>query len=103
MACTGAPYLITKGVDLNVDDMSNVDVADTANDYDGSALAYHLYGTYSPVAKSISAKISWTFANSSSTRLDGFTANLSSNDSGDVPMTQVQVTGCDATIRFTKN
>lgn len=103
MACVGKPYLITKGIDLNVDDMSNVDIADTATDYGGKALAYHLYGTYSPAAKSISAKISWTFAGSSKARLDEFTANLISNDSGDVPMTQVQVTGCDALIRFTKN
>lgn len=102
IACAGSDYLITKGIDLDLDRQSNVNVLGTGNDYDGDALAYHLHGFFSPTNRTLNATIDWTFEGSSSVRQDVFIANLTTGDSGDVAMTQTKITGCDAIIRFTQ-
>ncbi|MGM9319393.1 fibronectin type III domain-containing protein [Deinococcus aquaticus] len=102
IACAGSEYLITKGIDLDLDRQSNVNVLGNGNDYDGTALAYHLHGFFSPTNRTLSATIDWTFAGSSSVRQDVFVANLATGDSGDVAMAQTKMTGCDAIIRFSQ-
>lgn len=102
LGCQQREYFITRGIDLNLDDRGQVDVTDSAIDYNGTPLAYHLTGTYDAASTSLSAQINWTFTGSTSVRRDTFTANLASGDTGDVAMTQVLRTGCEAQIRLVR-
>jgi chitodextrinase len=102
LGCTDREPNIVKDIDLNLGASTVVDIADNAFDYNGTALSYHLYGGYTPASGAVTARITWTFQNSSNIRVDEFTANLATGDSGAVAMTQVQVTGCNGSIRFIK-
>ncbi|MDP4300500.1 fibronectin type III domain-containing protein [Leptothrix discophora] len=103
LACVGQSYNISNHVDLDADSDSLVNVTDQAMDYSGTPLAYHLHGTFDPETKVLHAQIDWAFSNSSDVRLDTFTATLSMDDTGNLPLTQVHRTGCDGHIRFTRN
>ncbi len=93
-------YVVENDVDLDVANDSSVSVVGNAIDYGGTPMAYQLFGTYSTSAATLSGRINWTFAGSSSVRLDEFDVRFASADTGDVTMRQVQVTGCTADIRF---
>ncbi|WP_130481617.1 fibronectin type III domain-containing protein [Sphaerotilus mobilis] len=103
LGCVGRDHNISRNIDLDVDGASLVNVTGEAIDYSGSALAYHLHGSYEPSTHVLDAQIDWTFSNSTAVRMDRFTAQLSTDDTGPVTMTQVLKTGCDANIRFVQN
>ena len=90
-------------MDLDVDYSSTVSVVGNAFDYDGGPLAYSLSGTYDSSSQDLNGQIIWTFENNPARRRDVFAANIASGDSGDVNMDQVEVTGCNALIRFVKS
>ena len=103
MGCQGADYNIEDSIDLDLDTSGEIPyVINKGEDYDGSALAYHITGYYFASEGNIDGAISWTFENSSSVRKDEFLAHIGSGDSGDVNMDQVVVTGCDGKIRFVR-
>lgn len=103
LGCQGQNWLIEKKVDLNLDNNFDLVVTDSAHDYSGTALVYHLYGSYIVSDMALNASIRWTFENSSNVRMDEFQAVFSSDDTGDINMNQTQKTGCDAKVRFIKN
>lgn len=101
MRCRDADYyVVTQEIDLDPQDGGVVNVVGNANDYTGEPMAYQLSGSYNAAVRQLDGRVLWSFANSSNIREDVFRINLSRNDTGDVPMEQVQVTGCDAVIRF---
>ena len=102
IGCEGADFILENHLDLDQDLSSAVLVVGTGTDYDGTTeLAYGLIGSYEPSTSELSADIYWSFEGNEDQRLDRFTADLSTGDSGVVTMEQVQVTGCDAIIQFT--
>lgn len=104
IACVGRDYQVTAKLDLDEEYSSAVSVVGTGNDYGGTALAFNLYGIYGADTGILNADINWTFEGSSSVRKERFSANLSTGDSGDVPMEfVVDNGGCDAVIRFIKD
>ena len=102
LACVGQPYVIEKDLDLNEVISSNIQATGTAYDYDGSPMAYALSGLYNTTSKVMDGNILFSFLYSSCVREDQFSADLSTGDSGDTVMNQVQVCGCTASIRFAK-
>lgn len=102
--CTDqSAYVVTKNVDLDIKDNQNISLVGEANDYSGTAMAYQLFGGYLASGSVFAGRINWTFANTSNVRTDEFTTTLNTSDTGNVAMTQVLRTGCDAQIRFSKN
>ena len=102
LGCQGSEPIIEEAVDLDENVSSRIDVAGIGNDYDGTGLSYVLGGTYAAESGDLSASITWRFEGSINRRVDEFTANLSSGDTGRVPMNQVEVTGCDADVQFVR-
>ncbi len=102
LACQGQPYVIEKDLDLNEEITNNIQATGTAYDYNGTGMAYVVSGLYDSPSKVLDGNILFSFLNSSCVREDLFTADLSTGDSGDTVMNQVQVCGCTATIRFKK-
>tara|TARA_B100000678_G_scaffold10694_2_gene8726 strand:- start:12559 stop:15315 length:2757 start_codon:yes stop_codon:yes gene_type:complete len=103
IGCIDREYLIEESLDLDLELTSTVEVAGEGFDYPGTPLTYVLTGLYSPQSSVLDAEIFWTFENDSRNRLDRFSADLSTGDSGNVVMNQVMVTGCTAQIRFVRN
>lgn len=102
--CTGASfYVVQQDVDLDVADDRSLSVVGSARDYNGGRMGYQLYGNFVAATATLSGNIRWTFANSSNVRRDEFDVPLTGADTGDVPMRQVLVTGCDTMIRFVHN
>jgi hypothetical protein len=66
-------------------------------------MSYHLFGGYDSGTGQFAGRIDWTFADSAQVREDDFTLRLNLADTGDVPMNQIKVTGCDAAIRLVRN
>ena len=100
LACQGREYLIEERMDLDIQFTDAVSIVGEGNDYDGTLLAYALTGVYRADTQLLSGDIIWTFEGSTQRRRDLFEASLEGGDSGDVYMEQVEVTGCDAMIRF---
>lgn len=103
MACQNRNYLLEQQLDLDEDVLSSVSVTGEGQDYDGSNLAYALSGAYNAETTTLEAEIIWAFEGRSERRRDVFTADLSQDDTGNITMNQVEVTGCAAMIRFIKN
>ncbi len=103
LGCQAQPFLLEAKLDLNEDVSSSVEVSGAGQDYDGDNLAYVLRGGYSRSDGSLVGTIVWTFQDYAFQRLDAFSVNLSTGDSGIVPMDQIEVTGCDAQIRILDN
>ena len=104
LRCADRPdYVVSKGIDIDLQAPNNVSVAGQAVDYTGTLMSYHLFGGYDSTVGILLGKIDWTFANSSNVREDDFSLRLQTADTGDVPMTQVKVAGCNATIRLKRN
>jgi len=93
-------YVVEDSFDLDEGLTEDIFVFGEANDYDGTPMYYNLFGTYNNVTKNFNGEINWSFEGSTQLRKDVFTADLSLSDTGDISMNQVQVTGCDADIRF---
>lgn len=93
-------YVVSNELDLDIQSTTQLSVAGTGFDYGGGALAYMLTGTFDPTSQQLNGKINWGFEQSSEVREDVFLVNLAGADTGDVLMTQTQVTGCTAQIRF---
>lgn len=100
LACQRQTPIISEPVDLDENVSSRVDVAGVGTDYNGTGLSYILNGDYTPNNGNITARITWRFENTSRRRVDEFTANLSSGNTGRVVMDQIEVTGCTADIQF---
>lgn len=96
-------YVVEDYIDLDEASTQNISVMGSATDYSGTGMAYYISGAYDNAQKILSGNITWTFSNSSNVRLDQFSGTLSTNDTGDINMTQVKVTGCNAQIRFIRN
>jgi chitodextrinase len=95
-------YVVEKDVDLDINSNQSLSVVGNATDYNGGAMAYQLLGVYVPTQGTLSGRINWTFASSSNVRTDEFSVGLSTNDTGNSAMRQVQVTGCTTQIRFVR-
>lgn len=93
-------YVVEDIFDLDEEYTSSVFVFGTSQDYGGTDMYYNLFGIYDDTTSIFSGEISWTFAGSSNLRKDAFSADLSLNDTGDIEMDQLKVTGCDASIKF---
>ena len=103
IACSGRDYNFEEPFDLVEDrDVSVISITAEGNDYSGEPLAYALTGTYTSQDMMIrDGRIDWSFE-SGFRRVDTFMADLSTDDTGDIRMEQLQVNkGCDAVIRFT--
>lgn len=98
-----ADYVVSKNIDIDIQDNQNISLVGQATDYTGGAMAYQLFGGYQAAGALFTGRINWTFANSTNVRADEFSASLNTLDTGDIAMNQVQRTGCDAQIRFSKN
>ena len=106
LACHGQEYNIEEAFDL-VEDRAipavTVSVTGSGQDYDGTPLTYALTGTYTPQDMMLEGKINWSFEGGGR-RTDTFTADLSTDDTGAIPMELVypnpSTGGCDAVIRF---
>jgi chitodextrinase len=103
LGCQNREWLIEKMIDLNLSASKDITYTDSAKDYGGTDMIYHLYGSFDADQKSLDAEIRWTFEGSSDIRLDKFVASFVNDDSGEIAMTQVQRTGCDAKVRFVPN
>lgn len=102
LGCQGRPFQVQTPMDLDQSVSTSISVVGTGQDYNGINLAYILQGVFSETTQELAADITWTFEGISLQRLDRFTVDLSTGDSGVVPMTQVQVTGCDAQIQVVR-
>lgn len=100
VACQGLDYQVEEQMDLDIAFTSSVSVLGEGIDYDGTPLAYTLSGVYAADSGDLDGEIIWSFEGSSLRRRDLFAVNLAAGDSGDVNMDQVEITGCDALIRF---
>ena len=102
MACADRNYNFEGPFDLIEDRaVSTVSVTGEGNDYGGEPLAYALTGTYTSQDMILDGKIDWSFE-SGGRRVDTFMADLSTDDTGDIPMELVFHThsGCNGVIRF---
>lgn len=63
-------------------------------------MAYVVTGTYDNTSKILDGRMTMTFEGSSFVRVDTFTADLSTGDTGDITMNQIEQVGCTAQIRF---
>ncbi|WP_394143789.1 immunoglobulin-like domain-containing protein [Vibrio atypicus] len=103
LACKGRSVNLKENVDINSNSSGVVTISGRGQDYNGDKLSYTVSAITNSDASSISGYIYWTFDNNSNIRKDRFSnVILSGGDSGRVTMEQVQVTGCDADIRFVK-
>ena len=103
IACSGRDYIFEEPFDLVEDrEVSVISITAEGNDYDGTPLTYALTGTYTSQDMMIrDVRIDWSFEGGFR-RVDTFVADLSTDDTGDIRMEQLQVNkGCDAVIRFT--
>lgn len=104
IACQGREWLIEEQVDLNEFASSTIEVAGIGNDYDGSDLTYLLQGLYDADSSVLDAQIYWTFADTGNERIDKLVADLSTGDSGVVPMDLILDNGgCLTQIRVVKS
>ena len=103
IGCQGREYRIEEKMDLDTDYSATVSVVGEGQDYDGENLAYALSGVYEAASGSLDGQIIWTFEESPDRRRDLFEVDLTDGDTGDVNMDQVEVTGCDALIRFVRD
>jgi hypothetical protein len=103
LACQGQPYVIEKDLDLNEEISDTIQATGNATDYNGTPMAYIVSGLYDASSKILDGSIVFSFLNSSCVRKDLFNTDLSTGDTGDTVMNQVQVCGCTATIRFKKS
>jgi hypothetical protein len=93
-------YVVEDSFDLDEEYTSDIFVFGSATDYGGGEMYYNLFGDYDDETNQFSGEINWSFEQSSNLRKDAFTADLSLNDTGDIEMTQLKVTGCDASVKF---
>ncbi|WP_084420663.1 immunoglobulin-like domain-containing protein [Henriciella litoralis] len=103
IGCQARPFLLQQNFDLPTAGVAPVGFAGTGADYDGTALSYVFQGQYNADSGAFASDIVWSFEGQSSQRIDRFTADLSTGDSGVVAMEQIQVTGCDAQIQIVSN
>lgn len=95
-------YVVTQELDLDTQSREAVNVFGNALDYSGVQMAYHVSGQYDTPSGRLEGRILWSFEGSSNIREDVFALTLSRNDTGNVEMRQVQVTGCQASVRFVR-
>ena len=101
IACKGQSYNLEGLVDLDEDFVSVVSFLGEGRDYDGDKLSYALTGPYDSTTRVFDGTIDWTFEGSTGGRRDRFKADLSSNDTGNIPTSKSgSAAGCDAVIRF---
>lgn len=100
IACVGREYVLENQVDLQSTQQGVVNFAGEGLDYPGTPIAYIVSGVYSGDSGVLDGRITYTFANDDNVRIDLFSADLSTGDSGDVAMDQIQVTGCNTIVRF---
>ena len=102
IACSGRDYIFEEPFDLVEDRVASViSVTAEGNDYDGDPLTYALTGTYTSQDMILDGRIDWSFE-FGGRRVDTFMADLSTDDTGNIPMDIVfhSTSGCDAVIRF---
>ena len=101
IACEGQTrYALENTVDLEASNAGIINFAGEGNDYSGQALAYIVSGTLDFPTRAFSGRVTYTFSGDDDTRIDVFEVNLSGNDTGDVRMEQIAVTGCTTVVRF---
>jgi len=97
-------YVIEMLMDLDEFFDDRIELTGIGNDYDGSRLSYVISGDYIEATGEVNAEINWAFEDSSVKRVDGFSTNLDTADTGDVPLTKVVDNGgCYGEIRIVKN
>ena len=102
IACSGRDYIFEEPFDLVEDrEVSAISITAEGNDYSGDPLTYALTGTYTSQDMILDGRIDWSFE-SGGRRVDTFMADLSTDDTGDIPMELVYHSsdGCDVVIRF---
>ena len=103
MGCQEREYRIEEKMDLDINYSATVSVVGEGQDYDGDNLAYALSGAYDSASGLLDGQIIWIFEDNPRRRLDTFEVDLTDGDTGDVDMTQVERTGCEALIRFVRD
>ena len=104
IACAGRDYNLEEPFDLDEESaVSVISVTGAGNDYDGAPVTYAITGSYTSQGMILDGRIDWS-APGGIRRVDEFTVDLSTNDTGDIPMDLVLHPGgvvCTAVIRFT--
>lgn len=101
IACTGQAYVVRGFVDLDEDFVTDVSILGEAEDYDGGKLTYALTGPYDSATQILDGRIDWNVDGSAAIRTDRFQADLSLDDTGDIPTSKSGSRAeCDAVIRF---
>ena len=103
IACIGQDYIFEEPFDLDEESaVSVISVTGAGNDYIGTPLTYAITGSYASQGMILDGRIDWS-APGGIRRVDEFTADLSTDDTGDVLMDLVLHPGgrvCNAVIRF---
>jgi tetratricopeptide (TPR) repeat protein len=89
-------------ITINESTGGNFSGSGSGTDYDGQGMHINITGTYDSANHTLTAQITTTFEETDGVRVDTFSTTLTSNDTGYIPMTQVQVTGCDGEVRLIK-
>ena len=104
IACAGRDYNFERPFDLDENRPTSViSVTGAGNDYNGTPLTYAITGTYNSQEMMLDGKIDWSFQEGGR-RVDSFVADLSTDDTGAIPMNLVfhSRSGCNAVIRFVR-
>lgn len=104
MSCVGRPVQVEQNFDLPTEGINAVEFAGSGFDYPGTPLTYVFQGIYDAGTGDFNSDITWAFQGQSQERVDRFSVNLSTGDSGTVPATfVVDNGGCDLAIRIVAN
>ena len=104
MSCVGRPVQVEQNFDLPTAGVNVVEFAGSGFDYPGTPLTYVFQGVYDAGSGDFGADITWAFQGQSQERVDRFSVNLATGDSGTVPASfVVDNGGCDLAIRIVAN
>lgn len=101
--CASQTYdVLTFDFDFSKSSSNSIDVSYDANDYDGSGMRMHVIGTYNDNTKAFTGSVDFLFYNDPGQhRVDGFSLDLSSSDTGYAGCSKiVDNGGCAAAIRI---
>lgn len=101
--CASREYdVLTFTFDLSKASSNSIDVRYDATDYDGSPMSMHVTGQYNTDTQVFSGAVDFLFYNDpGQQRVDGFSIDMSTGDSGYVYCTKiVDNNGCDAAVRI---
>lgn len=101
--CASQTYdVLTFDFDFSKSSSNSIDVSYDATDYDGSPMRMHITGNYNDLTKTFNGNVDFLFYNDvGQRRVDGFSLDLSSSDTGYVGCSKlVDNGGCAAAIRI---